>query len=120
MKGKLIMALLFSEVILEAEDRQRKFLVSGIPTDLDDLDGWTAYEDFIKELSDKDSITVNVDSYTYGEGMSENANQYEVAYFTMRSFNDETFLSRHCKKYSHLKFVIVPIEIARRKLYNFT
>ena len=36
------MALLFSEVTLEAEDRQRKFLVSGIPTDLDDLDGWTS------------------------------------------------------------------------------
>ena len=44
------MALLFSEVTLEAEDRQRKFLVSGIPTDLDDLDGWTAYEDFLLEL----------------------------------------------------------------------
>ena len=41
------MALLFSEVTLEAEDKQRKFLVSGIPMDLDDLDGWTAYDRWI-------------------------------------------------------------------------
>ena len=50
------MALLFSEVTLRAEDRQRKFLVSGIPMDLDDLDGWTAYEDFLLELEDETSV----------------------------------------------------------------
>ena len=57
------MALLFSEVTLEAEDRQRKFLVSGIPTDLDDLDGWTAYEDFLLELEDETSVKFICDSY---------------------------------------------------------
>ena len=44
------MALLFSEVTLEAEDMRRKFIVSGIPMDLDDLNGWTAYEDFFIPL----------------------------------------------------------------------
>ena len=57
------MALLFSEVTLEAEDKQRKFLVSGIPMDLDDLDGWTAYEDFLLELEDKTSVKFICDSY---------------------------------------------------------
>ena len=77
------MALLFSEVTLEAEDKQRKFLVSGIPMDLDDLDGWTAY------------------SYLYGERTIEEATPEEVAYLTMRASSDPEFLNRHCQKINH-------------------
>ena len=86
------MALFFSEVTLEAEDKQRKFLVSGIPMDLDDLDGWTAYEDFVKFICD---------SYLYGERTIEEATPEEVAYLTMRSSSDPEFLNRHCKKIYH-------------------
>ena len=82
------MALFFSEVTLEAEDKQRKFLVSGIPMDLDDLDGWTAYEDFLLELEDKTSVKFICDSYLYGERTIEEATPEEVAYLTMRSSSD--------------------------------
>ncbi len=107
------MALLFSEITLIAKDKQKRFLAAGIPTKSSDLNGWNIFEDFLWELRDKDSITVNVDSYTYGEGISENANEYDVAYFTMRLSSDEAFLSRHCKKISYSEFVITPIETAR-------
>ena len=101
MKGKSIMALLFSEVTLTAEDMQRKFLVSGIPMDLDDLDGWTAYEDFLLALEDEISVKFICDSYLYGERTIEEATPEEVAYLTMRSSSDPEFLNRHCKKIHH-------------------
>ena len=100
-RGKTNTALLFSEVTLEAEDRQRKFLVSGIPTDLDDLDGWTAYEDFLLELEDETSVKFICDSYLYGERTIEKATPEEVAYPTMRRSSDPEFLNRHCQKINH-------------------
>ena len=42
------MALLFSEVTLTVDQHQVKFLASGTPKTVADLDGWTAYEDFMK------------------------------------------------------------------------
>ena len=95
------MALLFSEVRLEAEEMQRKFLVSGIPMDLDDLDGWTAYEDFLLELEGETSVKFICDSYLYGERTIEKATPEEVAYLTMRASSDPEFLNRHCKKINH-------------------
>ena len=95
------MALLFSEVTLKAEDRQRKFLVSCIPMDLDDLDGWTAYEDFLLELEDEPSVKFICDSYLYGERTIETATPEEVAYLTMRLSSDPGFLNGHCKKIYH-------------------
>ena len=47
------MALLFSEVTLTAGDMQKKFLVFGIPMDYEELDGWTAFEDFMSEFDDE-------------------------------------------------------------------
>ena len=105
------MALLFSEVTLTAEDMQKKFLVSGIPMDLDDLDGWTAYEDFLLELEDEASVKFICDSYLYGERKIEEATPEEVAYLTMRASFDPEFLNRHCKKISHSEFVVVRNDI---------
>ena len=99
------MALLFSEVRLEAEEMQRKFFVSGIPMDLDDLDGWTdgwtAYEDFLLELEGETSVKFICDSYLYGERTIEKATPEEIAYLTMRASSDPEFLNRHCKKINH-------------------
>lgn len=41
------MAVLFSAVTLTAGNNQAEFLAAGIPRDTDDLEGWTAYENFI-------------------------------------------------------------------------
>ena len=41
------MAVLFSAVTLTAGNNQAEFLAAGIPRDTDDLEGWTAYENFM-------------------------------------------------------------------------
>ena len=68
--------------------------------DLDDLDGWTAYEDFLLELEAETSVKFICDSYLYGERTIEKATPEEVAYLTMRASSDPEFLNRHCKKIS--------------------
>ena len=95
------MALLFSEVTLTAGDMQKKFLVFGIPMDFEDLDGWTAFEDFMSEFDDEASIRFICDSYLYGERTIEEATREEIAYLTMRSSSDPEFLNSHCKKIKH-------------------
>ena len=48
------MALLFSEVTLTVDQAQVKFLASGTPKTAADLDGWTAYEDFMEKHPESD------------------------------------------------------------------
>ena len=100
------MALLFSEVTLTVDQNQVKFLASGTPKTAADLDGWTAYKDFMEKHPESDEIKVHVDSYLYGEEEIEIANPNEVAYFTMRSDRDANFLSGHCESAGHSDFVI--------------
>lgn len=100
------MALLFSEVILTVEQNQVVFLASGVPKTAGDLDGWTAYKDFMEKHHENDEIKVHVDSYLYGEGEGEIADPNEVAYFALRYNKDSYFLSGHCRSAGHLDFVI--------------
>lgn len=62
------MAVLFSAVTLTADNNQVEFLAAGIPRDADDLEGWTAYEDFMDELDSEQEVSVHVEAYLYGEG----------------------------------------------------
>ena len=43
------MALLFSAVTVTANNQEVEFLVGGIPREFDDLDGWTAFDNFMEE-----------------------------------------------------------------------
>ena len=47
------MAVLFSAVTLSANDQEVEFFVGGIPREYDDLEGWTAFEDFMEDLDKK-------------------------------------------------------------------
>ena len=40
------MALLFSAVTVTANEQEVEFLVGGIPREFDDLEGWTAFDNF--------------------------------------------------------------------------
>lgn len=100
------MGVLFSEVTLTAEKDQVKLLVSGIPRDADDLEGWTVYEDFMNELDSDQDVSVHVEGYLYGEGETFRATPEEVAYFTTRSKLDSQFLNRHCDNIEDLDFTI--------------
>jgi hypothetical protein len=47
------MALLFSHVRVSAPDgNEAEFLVKGIPRDYDDLENYTAFEEFLGELDE--------------------------------------------------------------------
>jgi len=45
------MALLFSAVTVTAKDKKVEFLVGGIPREFSDLEGWTAFERFMEDIS---------------------------------------------------------------------
>lgn len=89
------MAVLFSAVTLTADNNQVEFLAAGIPRDSDDLEGWTAYENFMDELDSEQEVSVHVEAYLYGEGETFKATPEEVAYFKMRADADEDFLHDH-------------------------
>lgn len=88
------MALLFSHVKVQADGNEMNFFVCGVPTTASDLDNYTVYQEFLDELDGKTDIDITVKSYLYGEGEVLEANIYEVAYFTIRQAQNETFLSR--------------------------
>lgn len=67
------MALLFSAVTLTAGNRQKEFLVSGIPREADDFEGWTAYEDFMGGIDFEQDVAVHAEAPLYGEGETVNA-----------------------------------------------
>lgn len=79
------MAVVFSKVSLLADNgSNEEFLCSGIPDREEDLRDWTAYDNFLEDNPDAESIDVTVESYSYGEGERFIANEYEVAAFTQR------------------------------------
>ena len=61
------MAVLFSAVTLTADNNQVEFLAAGVPRDADDLEGWTAYENFMDELDSEQEVSVHVEAYLYGD-----------------------------------------------------
>ncbi len=90
------MAIQFSNVTLSSGEKLKDFLVCGEPADQEDLEGWTAYEEFISQLPDGADVHAQVETYHYGGEDIVTATPEEVAYMTMRSSRDYRFLSEHC------------------------
>ena len=90
------MAFLFSKVTLRDDYNEAEFLVGGFPHEPDDLEGWTAYHNFLAEITKDTIVNVNVQAFLYGEGESIRASPEEVAYMMMREERDPDFLSAHC------------------------
>ena len=59
------MAVLFSAVTLTANDQQTEFFVGGIPREFDDLEGWTAFDNFMEDLDEETEVEVHVEAYLY-------------------------------------------------------
>lgn len=62
------MALLFSAVTVTANDKKVEFLVGGIPREFSDLEGWTAFERFMEDISEDTTVKVHAEArqYVYG------------------------------------------------------
>ena len=99
------MALLFSHVRVSAPDGgEAEFLVKGIPRDYDDLENYTAFEDFLDGIEEETEISVHAEAYLYSEGETFTASMEEVAYFHLRMQKDENFLSGHCDNIESVDF----------------
>lgn len=100
------MALLFSKVTLDSEFEKKTFLVGGYPTGTSDLEGYTAYEDFMSDMDYGAEVTVHADVYTYGENEYFDAKPEEIAYLTKRMEMDPLFLEDHCHYIEDTDFFI--------------
>ena len=90
------MAILFSKVTMRDDYNESEFFVSGFPQEPDDLEGWTAYHEFLDEITEDTIVNIHAAAYLYGEGETVKATPEEVAYMTIRDQNDPNFLSGHC------------------------
>ncbi len=90
------MALLFSKVTMRDDNSESEFFVSGFPQDADDLEGWTAYHDFLNDITEDMIVNVHAVAFLYGEGETVKATPEEVAYVKMRDERDPKFLTDHC------------------------
>lgn len=62
--------------------------MSGIP-DREDLENSDLYSELMEDCEGAESIKVTVNSYTYGEGASEPANERDLEYIrTQKNFTD--------------------------------
>lgn len=100
------MAVLFSHITLLADNGSTEtFLCGGIPENEKGLEDWTAYQNFLEDNPEIESIDVEVKSYVYGDGEIIDANEYEIAYFMQRG---EGFLERSTvKPYDESNFIIL-------------
>ena len=100
------MAVLFSHITLSTENGSTEtFLCGGIPEREEHLENWKAYQDFLEDNPEIESIDVEVKSFTYGDGEIVDANEYEVAYFTQRG---PDFIERSTvKPYEESNFIIL-------------
>ena len=99
------MALLFSHVRVSSPDgNEAEFLVSGIPREFDDFEYYNTFEDFLDSIEEETEISVHAEDYLYGEGETYKASIEEVAYFHLRTQQDENFLSGHCDNIESVDF----------------
>lgn len=63
------MAVLFSAVALTAAARGERleFLVGGIPRNYEDLEGWSAFDNYFENINEDMDISIHADAYLYGE-----------------------------------------------------
>lgn len=98
------MAVLFSAVTVTAGDQEKEFLVRGIPRELGDIEGYTAFEEFMEDIDEETEVSVHAEAYLYGEGETYTATLEELAYFYLRIEMREDFLSARCDNIEGVDF----------------
>ena len=98
------MAVLFSAVTVTAGDQEKEFLVRGIPRELGDIEGYTAFEEFMEDIDEETEVSVHAEAYLYGESETYTATLEELAYFYLRIEMREDFLSARCDNIEDVDF----------------
>lgn len=101
------MALLFSAVTVTANEDKIELLVSGIPREYDEMEGWTDFDDFVNLLREESEVSVHAQGYLYGEGEIVDASPQEIAYLLKRMETDDHFLVDHCTKTENAEFTFI-------------
>lgn len=104
--GGVQMSIRFSRVTAMTTEKAAIFLVGGIPGSQEDLDGWTAFQDFTADLNENTVITVSVETFEYGEGEQCDATPEEIAYFYFREERRPDFIESRANKIGESSFVL--------------
>lgn len=91
------------------------FLVSGIPREYDDLEGWTAFDGFLRAINQDTVVRLHAGAYLYGEGETFKATPEEVSYMMMQQERNPNFLSDRC---AHIETVDFDIQWSPGELFT--
>ncbi len=114
------MAVVFSKItaIRESDKETKTFLARGIPKSFDDLEMYSAMDEILDDIDEDTTITIQTESYIYGDAKRYEASFEELAYMEIRMSRDELFLENHCRKVEEDVFCIeyAPDELFQRAL----
>lgn len=100
------MSLRFSRVTLYSAGKTASFLVGGIPKSRADLQGWTAYDNFVSGVPRYAAVNAHVESFFYGGEEPFDATPEEVAYFYKRIERQPDFIDTRAEKTGESDFTI--------------
>jgi len=100
------MSLRFSRVTLFSDGKTTSFLVGGMPQSQADLQGWTAYDNFIFDVPRHTAINARVETFLYGGEESFDATPEEVSYFYKRIERQPDFIESRTEKTGESDFTI--------------
>lgn len=100
------MSVKFSRVSAMTNEKAAVFLVGGTPETQSDLDGWTAFDEFVEDMPINTVITVHVETFIYGEGEAYDATPEEVAYFYQRIEMRPDFIESRTEKIDEFDIVL--------------
>ena len=100
------MSLRFSRVTLYSAGKTASFLVGGIPTCRQDLQGWTAYESLLHDTCRYQTVNAHVESFLYGGEEPFDATPEEIAYFYKRIERQPDFIVSRTEKIGKSDFII--------------
>ena len=100
------MSLRFSRVTLYSADKITGFLVGWIPQSRADLQGWTAYDNFVSDVPRYTAVNTHVESFLYGCEEPFDATPEEVVYFYKRIERQPDFIEARTEKIGESDFTI--------------
>ena len=101
------MSLCFSRVTLYSAGKTTSFLVGGIPKSRADLQGWTAYDNFVSGVPGYTAVNAHVETFLYGGEETFDATPEEVAYFYKRIERQPDFIESRAEKIGESDFIIL-------------
>jgi len=100
------MSLRFSRVTLFSDGKTTSFLVGGIPQSQANLQGWTAFNNYMNDAQRYKVIDAHVETFLYGGEEPFDAAPEEVAYFYKRIERQPDFIETRTEKIGETDFEI--------------